>query len=86
LTGSFDTVVSGGQVVDGTGRRAYAADVGIRDGSVAAVGDLGAIGDTATYAEPLTPPTGVRHVLVNGDVATRDGAATGARSGRFVSA
>ena len=46
--------------------------------------DLGEIGDTATYAEPLTPPTGVRHVLVNGDVAIRDGAATGARAGRFV--
>ena len=36
----FDLVLSGGRVVDGTGAPARVADVGIRDGVIAAVGDL----------------------------------------------
>jgi N-acyl-D-aspartate/D-glutamate deacylase len=36
----FDVVVSGGRVIDGTGSPAYAADVGIRDGRITALGDL----------------------------------------------
>jgi dihydroorotase/N-acyl-D-amino-acid deacylase len=38
----FDLVIAHGRVVDGTGSPARAADVGIRGGHVAAVGDLGA--------------------------------------------
>lgn len=38
----FDIVITGGRVVDGTGSPARSADVGIRAGHVAAVGDLGA--------------------------------------------
>jgi N-acyl-D-aspartate/D-glutamate deacylase len=41
-TPAFDLVVAHGQVVDGTGSPARAADVGIRGGHVVAVGDLGA--------------------------------------------
>jgi N-acyl-D-amino-acid deacylase len=36
----FDRVIAGGQVIDGTGRPASRADVGIADGRIAAVGDL----------------------------------------------
>ena len=38
----FDRTLTGGLVVDGTGGRAYRADVGIRQGRIAAIGDLGA--------------------------------------------
>ena len=48
--------------------------------------DLGDFEDAATYAEPLTPPKGVVHVLVNGAFGVRDGVATGDRAGRFVTA
>jgi len=41
---SFDLVVRGGTVVDGTGRQGFEADVGIRDGRVAAVGKLAGAG------------------------------------------
>ncbi|HET7269251.1 MAG TPA: D-aminoacylase [Oleiagrimonas sp.] len=37
---SFDILVRQAEVVDGTGARTYAADVGIRDGRIAAIGSL----------------------------------------------
>jgi N-acyl-D-amino-acid deacylase len=37
---SFDTVILNGRIVDGTGSPWYAADVGIRDGRIAAIGRL----------------------------------------------
>lgn len=37
---AFDTIISGGRVVDGTGSPAYYADVGIADGKIAAIGKL----------------------------------------------
>lgn len=40
--------------------------------------------DHATYADPAQYSTGVKHVLVNGLVALRDGAPTGERAGRVV--
>jgi N-acyl-D-amino-acid deacylase len=40
----FQVVLAGGLVVDGTGGRAYAADVGLRDGRIAAIGALGTAG------------------------------------------
>jgi N-acyl-D-amino-acid deacylase len=36
----FETIVAGGQVVDGTGARAYGADLGIGGGRIEAIGDL----------------------------------------------
>jgi N-acyl-D-amino-acid deacylase len=44
--------------------------------------DSATIMDHATYEQPERRSTGVRHVVVNGTVALRDGAATGARGGR----
>lgn len=40
MTTTFDTIVRGGRVVDGTGAPAFYADVGVVDGRIAAVGDL----------------------------------------------
>ena len=36
----FDILIRGGTVIDGTGQPRFEADVGIRDGLIAAVGDL----------------------------------------------
>jgi N-acyl-D-amino-acid deacylase len=47
-----------------------------------AVFDSATIMDHATYEQPALRSTGVRHVVVNGAVALRDGTATGARGGR----
>jgi N-acyl-D-aspartate/D-glutamate deacylase len=38
----FDVVIANGRVVDGTGAPARSADVGIRDGRIAEIGDVGA--------------------------------------------
>ncbi|HEY3504180.1 MAG TPA: D-aminoacylase [Actinocatenispora sp.] len=43
--------------------------------------DPATVADRATYAEPLLPPTGVRHVLVAGRAVVRDAADTGVRPG-----
>ena len=39
-TEPFDTVITGGRIIDGTGYPWYAADVGIRAGRIAAIGEL----------------------------------------------
>ena len=44
--------------------------------------DPAAVIDRATYEEPALPSEGVRHVLVNGGFALRDGTPTGERHGR----
>ena len=55
---TYDVVLRGGQVVDGTGAPAHQADVAIRDGRIAAVGDLsGAVAEqnldaTGLYVAP----------------------------------
>ena len=38
----FDLIIRNGLVCDGTGRDAYRADIGVRDGRIAAIGDLSA--------------------------------------------
>ena len=40
---TFDLIVRGGMVVDGTGRSGFVADVGIRQGKIAAIGDLAGV-------------------------------------------
>jgi len=43
----YDILITGGRVLDGTGNPWYPADIGIRDGRIAAVGRLAAAGATA---------------------------------------
>jgi len=38
---TFDMIIRGGTVIDGTRAPRFEADLGIRDGRIAAVGDLG---------------------------------------------
>ena len=37
---SFDVLITGGRVLDGTGNPWFVADIGVRDGTIAAIGDL----------------------------------------------
>jgi N-acyl-D-amino-acid deacylase len=46
--------------------------------------DPSAIADIATPDDPLQPSIGVRHVLVNGQAAVRDGRLTGVRAGHVL--
>ena len=36
----FDTIIAGGRIIDGTGCPGYDADIGIRNGQIAAIGHL----------------------------------------------
>lgn len=36
----FDTIIKNGSIVDGSGRNSYVADLAIKDGKIAAMGDL----------------------------------------------
>ena len=40
--GSFDVVITNGHIIDGTGSPWYSGDLGIRDGKIAAIGNLSA--------------------------------------------
>lgn len=42
------------------------------------------VADRSTYADPLQGPVGIRHVLVNGEAAVRDGVHTGTTVGRVL--
>ncbi len=43
ISGPFDLVLRSGTVVDGTGRRGFVADVGLRGDRIAAIGDLAGV-------------------------------------------
>lgn len=57
-------------------RRGFAADV--------AIFDPYRIADRSTWEEPRRAPTGVAHVLVNGEIVLRDGRPTGSMTGEIV--
>ena len=46
--------------------------------------DAGEIAPGATYMNPIAPAKGVRHVVIGGGVALRDGVQTGWRGGSFI--
>jgi N-acyl-D-amino-acid deacylase len=58
----------------------------IREGCYAdiAVFDPVTVADTATFADPVRGPAGIRHVLVNGVPVVVDGRQTAARPGRIL--
>jgi N-acyl-D-amino-acid deacylase len=66
-----------------------AATIGLTDRGVLGVGmvadvtvfDPNTVIDRATYENPAVPSEGIRHVLVNGVLALRDGAVTSAQAG-----
>jgi N-acyl-D-amino-acid deacylase len=63
------------------------ADRGVlREGARAdaVVFDPATITDQATFEQPLEPPVGVRHVIVNGQVVVSEGSITEARPGRVL--
>jgi N-acyl-D-amino-acid deacylase len=57
-------------------REGWAADLVAFDPTVVA--------DLATWERPAVHPAGIRHVLVNGRLAVRDGQETGERPGRLL--
>jgi len=69
-----------------------ADQVGIRDrGRIArgkkadlVVFDAGTVEDGATFQNPHSYPTGIEHVLVNGELVVHDGSHTGSRPGRVL--
>lgn len=69
-----------------------ASTIGMTDRGLIALGmaadivvfDPNTIIDRATYENPSQPSEGVKHVIVNGVIALRDGVATGARGGRVL--
>src|SRR5687767_13130503 len=64
----FDLVIRGGQVLDGSGKPAVAADVGIRDGKVAIVGAIAAgAGQREIDAKGLTVAPGFIDVHTHAD-------------------
>ncbi|MDA1002995.1 MAG: amidohydrolase family protein [Chloroflexi bacterium] len=46
--------------------------------------DAPRVHDLATYEDPKQHPTGIEHVVVNGQIAVRDGQSTGVMAGRVV--
>jgi N-acyl-D-amino-acid deacylase len=57
-------------------REGWAADLVVFDPET--------IADVATWAEPAVHPAGIRHVIVNGRLAVRDGEETGVHAGRLL--
>ena len=55
----YDYVIRNGQVVDGTGSPARAADIGIEDGTIVAVGDVEGTGTTEFDATGLVVAPGI---------------------------
>jgi len=70
----FDVVIRGGQVVDGTGRASFSADVGIRDGLIAEVGRITGEAGTVVDADGalVTPGWVDGHTHYDGQVTWDD--------------
>ena len=55
---TYDIVIRGDRIVDGTGRIAFSGDVAITDGKVAAIGKVGEKGKREIDADGLTVTPG----------------------------
>lgn len=58
MSGNFDLIIENGTIVDGTGQKAYRANVGVTAGRIAALGDLGsaAAGRRVDASEKIVCP------------------------------
>ncbi len=65
---SFDLVIRGGRVVDGTGMRAFSADVAIQDGRIARIGRVRDAADRVIDADGLVVTPGFIDVHTHYDV------------------
>ena len=57
-------------------KESYYADIVVFDSET--------INDTATYDDPIQFPSGIEHVLVNGEFVVKDNNSTGAVPGRAI--
>ena len=67
----YDLLIRGGRVVDGSGLPAYQADVGLRDGRVAAIGRLSGGAARTIDAAGLVVAPGFIDIHTHADIALR---------------
>jgi N-acyl-D-aspartate/D-glutamate deacylase len=67
-------VIRNATVIDGSGAPRCSADIA----------DAKTVGDAATFEKPIQAAPGIGTVIVNGEIAWRDGRSTGARPGRVL--
>jgi N-acyl-D-amino-acid deacylase len=66
---TFDVVIEGGRIVDGTGNPWYLADIGIRDGVIARIGDLsGSARERTILANRMVVAPGFIDMLVGSSI------------------
>ena len=63
----FDLVIRGGQVVDGLGAPAFAADVAVKDGRIAEIGKIAGSGAEETDARGAIVTPGVMDIHTHYD-------------------
>ena len=57
---SFDVLITGGRIIDGTGAPAFGADLGVHGDRIAAVGRLESDADTVIAAPAIAAAVSVR--------------------------
>jgi N-acyl-D-amino-acid deacylase len=71
----FDLIIRGGMVIDGTGAKRVRADIGIRQGHIAEIGDLGAAAGPSIDAKGLMVAPGFINIHDHADAKTLASAA-----------